>query len=1362
MKNYLILLLIILYSSARLLAQSNICSSAINFNSNLSSSSQNYNITDSTIWFKFQTDSAAIRIAVNINGNAPIMPLNIKRITLYSGVCDTLSIVNFTNTTSIVNHRLSLLQLNLDSTLWYYVKITRQYQPFCGSCDTGLVNLNIKMQELDLRMPIGGWPQAFQDSCTFAQCENLICNGGFELHDNLIDFVWGATNFSVAENDVFNWLAYNDTAAGMWTPDYYNTNQGIANFQIPNLPVMGIVNHLPPMTGFIGTYDGYTGFATYYDSNPYQEALHQTLNKPLLPNRSYYCSYWIRLAPGSVRVCNNPVAMYLTPNASYNADYNNVVLGNITPALSYTDLAPLDDPNWLELRNCFTPNDTLRSLFLLSSYERTNQFETANLNQYPTTATVGYYFVDNVMVRPMAYISALDTIHVKNCDSINLGTCAILDGFDSWGDTTDYFSYHWQVIESLTDLSSGAPILSDTNTSEINLFVFSNATLQLSVYHIDAISGDTLCIDRDTVTVIPDPTCCLFYAQEQYLNPVTSAYQASGYNYNFNYTTISINGDFILNYPNNSTVNIIGSDIVFGPKGRIIVPSSITLNIEDSYLHGCSEMWNGIVVGGNLINTNLIITNSVIEDADTAINFPPIATGLHLVGNTFNKNYVDVYTSGVNNIPQIQEISNNTFDCQSGLAAATYTPNGLRIPRNGMRSAIAIRAFDANIAPPPPISITLTVGANNSTVNNFANHDFGILTTNLNLTANFNNFKNVNNNSMNTYTFTTPKGINIQCDNNNGSNLWANLEGNTFKNGLTAIDIRSGINARIISNEIYDMSNFGIVLLGNNTRNFRINDNILDNINWVGIYGLNNPRSTIGIVQNTITNSSNALYRTGIGLDELTAPTAFGYNATIAGNTITNLQYGITETSVLEPKIFSNDITIQQTPWAISAHGIRLFICNKSHVRGNYIFGNNRDEWFVDGIRTDNGISGGEIKCNYTVKTGSGVFFDGPSITSANVNSNVFLKNFWGVVLNNNAAIGIQGNILTNSSNTNQWTGAMSNPDYAHTLAYGADGTLSPFYTLTGYPWQPTINDNGGPGITAPIDWFPVNNNLNDNCTQYRADLDTALYIIAPGGGGIDETQLLMQINNSNFGDNIAESVWWAKSSAYSQLKLHDSLNLQNNDLVDFKDSVVIAALGKFTEIDESLIDTLGTNIDSLKSVNNSINTNNTIEALIKTINSIKMDYEKFQTLSHTQINELKLIAALCPHTDGPAIYTARALLRGIDIYRPEYINDCEKVYPASNSNRESNIEKSNISIFENGFSISPNPANSSISIVHNGDYSKMTIEEMSGKIVFETAIDRNLTTEIFDVLSLANGLYILKLKNNSISKQTKLIINKN
>ena len=156
------------------------------------------------------------------------------------------------------------------------------------------------------------------------------------------------------------------------------------------------------------------------------------------------------------------------------------------------------------------------------------------------------------------------------------------------------------------------------------------------------------------------------------------------------------------------------------------------------------------------------------------------------------------------------------------------------------------------------------------------------------------------------------------------------------------------------------------------------------------------------------------------------------------------------------------------------------------------------------------------------------------------------------------------------------------------------------------------------------------------------------------------------------------------------------------------------------------------------------------------------MDFEKYKVLTEPQITVLKEVATLCPHTDGPAVHTARALLRGTDNSRKEYMNACEKVYPTSNSNRDSNILlKGNYSTFEKGFSVTPNPAQTSISLVHNGYYDILSIEEITGKVVFEVAVDRSLSVEVFDISSLANGLYILKLKNNSISKQTKLIINK-
>ena len=130
---------------------------------------------------------------------------------------------------------------------------------------------------------------------------------------------------------------------------------------------------------------------------------------------------------------------------------------------------------------------------------------------------------------------------------------------------------------------------------------------------------------------------------------------------------------------------------------------------------------------------------------------------------------------------------------------------------------------------------------------------------------------------------------------------------------------------------------------------------------------------------------------------------------------------------------------------------------------------------------------------------------------------------------------------------------------------------------------------------------------------------------------------------------------------------------------------------------------------------------------------------------------------------EGPAVYTARALLRGIDAQRQEYMHECEKVYPSSVSSRESKpeIENNDLVSVNNDFSVTPNPAKNMININHNGKFSDFYIEEISGKIVLSERLNQNLNTEQLDVSFLANGLYLAKLKIENDIKIVKLIINK-
>ena len=130
---------------------------------------------------------------------------------------------------------------------------------------------------------------------------------------------------------------------------------------------------------------------------------------------------------------------------------------------------------------------------------------------------------------------------------------------------------------------------------------------------------------------------------------------------------------------------------------------------------------------------------------------------------------------------------------------------------------------------------------------------------------------------------------------------------------------------------------------------------------------------------------------------------------------------------------------------------------------------------------------------------------------------------------------------------------------------------------------------------------------------------------------------------------------------------------------------------------------------------------------------------------------------------NGPAVYTARALLRGLDALRQEYMHECEKVYPGSMSNRQSEQLISSEYLKSNNevISVTPNPAKNNIIVNHNGIYTNLSIEEISGKVVFTQVLNQTVNMEQIDVSNLSNGLYLVKLSNEYNSTILKLVINK-
>ncbi|HXP52041.1 MAG TPA: choice-of-anchor tandem repeat GloVer-containing protein, partial [Bacteroidia bacterium] len=92
----------------------------------------------------------------------------------------------------------------------------------------------------------------------------------------------------------------------------------------------------------------------------------------------------------------------------------------------------------------------------------------------------------------------------------------------------------------------------------------------------------------------------------------------------------------------NASLTINSCDVLLGSYAQIIVEPGYTLTINNSHLHACAEMWDGIDVkpGGTLV-----ISNCLIEDAIDAVTSEGGAR-YTIFASDFNKDYV-----GINVLP---------------------------------------------------------------------------------------------------------------------------------------------------------------------------------------------------------------------------------------------------------------------------------------------------------------------------------------------------------------------------------------------------------------------------------------------------------------------------------------------------------------------------------------------------------------------------------------------------------------------------------------------------------------------------------------------------------------------------------------
>jgi hypothetical protein len=142
-----------------------------------------------------------------------------------------------------------------------------------------------------------------------------------------------------------------------------------------------------------------------------------------------------------------------------------------------------------------------------------------------------------------------------------------------------------------------------------------------------------------------------------------------------------------------------------------------------------------------------------------------------------------------------------------------------------------------------------------------------------------------------------------------------------------------------------------------------------------------------------------------------------------------------------------------------------------------------------------------------------------------------------------------------------------------------------------------------------------------------------------------------------------------------------------------------------------------------------------------------------------TDSTALFYLANLCPASDGPCVYQARALINTIYQFSPNF-SDCDEGTGARAGVITSSNSTNSEQAFSDLYNVFPNPAGNEIKILSKYRISELQIEikDLVGRIVLSTKLKPvgNLATLIFD---LPNGAYLLKISDNNYDETTKKLL---
>lgn len=369
------------------------CATSTSLSPNTSCTLTDYSFagSDTVRWFSFTADSQAVFIDVEEPvSSSPTA--HVHTLELYSGGCGTLTFLSGGDINSgpayMPGTQLRFSYKNLTIGLTYYIRVTRNTPAVCAqslcTSSTAYFSLCVQNQSAVVQ-PLCIWPGPYN-------CGEIIGNGGFEY----IDPTWNGTGcpFDITQN-------HNDMIACQWepmpipnnfsTPDFFNSCSNPSNVGVPS-------NGFGYQAAHSGNgYTGLTGWAYIVSQPPpyfgFEGIMQYFTSTPLVGGKVYFEEMYVSLAD----ISNMATTIGFTsfPPVGPNDYYHPTIISDTT--------------NWTRVAHCFTAigGETER---VITSNANTLTPDTTLVGATGYTFSivnqndhVAYFFIDDVVLRPLAY-----------------------------------------------------------------------------------------------------------------------------------------------------------------------------------------------------------------------------------------------------------------------------------------------------------------------------------------------------------------------------------------------------------------------------------------------------------------------------------------------------------------------------------------------------------------------------------------------------------------------------------------------------------------------------------------------------------------------------------------------------------------------------------------------------------------------------------------------------------------------------------------------------------------------------------------------------------------------------------------------